>query len=328
MDSTLIRTPYGHVRLGAFREVVAPAGRYLNDHCLVWGHEAWHLFSIVGRSAAAPADSGAQLNESTLLHATTPDLETWTIHEDVLPATTTWPEGGVLFAPNVHEHNGVFYMLYTTCDERAIQRICLATSRDLFAWERYAGNPVIVPSISWSAWPDFALKEPDGERSFGGCRDAHILRLDDGRFVAYWVSRLRQDRSGEGMCCVAASISHDLVHWQEVGPVFAHHEFHRPLTREVESPCVVRKDGRYWLFFKNGWWTWFVSSEDPFDFEGNEAERLGYAHAAEVFHWRDQWWITHCKTDPDDYACERSDCSRGLFLGPLDWPAGGRPALV
>lgn len=64
------------------------------------------------------------------------------------------------------------------------------------------------------------------------------------------------------------------------------------------------------------------------DFVGAEPCRLGYCHAAEVFHWRDRWWITHCKTDPDDCMQSRSDCARGLFLGTLDWPQGAVPSLV
>ena len=321
-------TPHGDVRLGEFREVFCPPGRYVNDHCLLRAGEVWHLFGIVAGLSRERGGSGEDTGEVSILHASSPDLEVWTPHPDVLHRTGTWPETGWVFAPYVIEHEGTFYMLYTASDGRGTQRICLATSTDLFQWERYPGNPVIVPSVTWSAWPGFSLAEPDGQRSFGGCRDPHILRLPDGRFVAYWVSRLRADRFGEGMVCVAASVSHDLLHWQEVGPVYSRHEFHRPLTQEVESPCVVRKDRSYWLFFKHGWWTWHVPSDDPFDFTRTEPHRLGFAHAAEVFQADGAWRISHCKTDPDDYAQERSDNSRGLFLGGLEWPEGGEPDLA
>ncbi len=319
-------TPHGDVQLGTFEEVLVDPGRYYNDHCLIRAGDTWHFFGIVGNTGpGVPIDPA---NEISIAHAMSPDLRDWEIHPDILHATGIWPEEDMVFAPNVIEHDETFYMLYAATDARRIQRLCLATSTDLFEWEKYDGNPVIVPSIYWSEWPGFAVHEPDPHRSFGGCRDAHILKLDDGSFAAYWVSRLREDKFGEGMVGVAASVSHDLVHWQEFGPIYARHEFVQPLTLEVESPCVVRKDGRYWLFFKHAWWTWYIAADTPFDFWGKEAKRLGYAHAAEVFEWQGEWWISHCNSDPHDYERCNTAIGRGFFLGKLDWPQGEEPRLL
>ncbi len=317
-------TPYGAVSTGQFEEVLSLPGRYLNDHCLIRSGNDWHLFGIVGQIPGGPEDQHSGIrSETSFAHASSSDLRKWNVHADVMGISGKWPEVKHVFAPYVIEKDRVYYMLYAASDEQTAQRICLATSTDLFKWDRYLGNPVIVPSVFWSRWPGFGLDAPD-EGSFGGCRDPHIIRLDDGRFVAYWVSRM-QEKFGRDLTCVAASISHDLIHWQEIGPVFSLRAWHQPLTREVESPCVVRKDGRYWLFFKHGWWTHCVASDSPFDFHGYEPIRLGYSHAAEVFEWDGRWWITHCKTDPEDYLCSRSDRSRGLFLGTLHWPDGRCP---
>ncbi len=330
---SIINTPYGEVRIGHFEEVLTIQGRYLNDHCFVRKGDEWHFFGIVGRSASATDDQPS--GEISFAHATSPDLRHWTLHPEVMQRTGTWPEEHFVFAPYVIEASvgraeskptPRFHMLYCSDELDGRQRICLATSDDLFNWERYQGNPVIIPSLFWSKWPGFGLDAPDGG-SYGGCRDPHIIRLPDGRFIAYWVSRL-QEKFGSNLVCVAASISEDLIHWQEVGPVFSMKAFHRPLTMEVESPCVVFKHGAYWLFFKQGWWTHVVRSESPFDFHGCEPLRLGYSHASEVIEWNGEWYITHCKTDPDDYACERSDLSRGLFIGKLDWPNGGYPRMA
>ncbi len=319
-------TPYGDVSVGQFKEVLSLPGRYLNDHCLIREGDQWHFFGIVGQIPRADLHDDGSRSEITFAHATSRDLQNWTPHPDVLMISGQWPEVTHIFAPAVFEHNRRFYMLYAAADERAIQRICLATSDDLFTWNRYPGNPVIVPSVSWSRWPGFGLDASD-DGSFGGCRDPHIIQLDDGSFVSYWVSRM-QEKFGGDLCCVAASISHDLIHWQEIGPVFALRAWHQPLTREVESACVVRNDGRYWLFFKNGWWTHFVVSDSPFDFRGCEPIRLGYSHASKVIEWNGQWWITHCKTDPDDFLQNKSDRSRGLFIGRLQWPDGSYPKVV
>ena len=325
IEHRLYQTPYGDVAIGDFEEVLAIPRRYLNDHCLVHNDGLWHFFGIVGNRPEA--ELNGLPSETSFAHATSDNLRDWDVHPDVMACAGVWPELVSVIAPFVIEHDGLFHMLYAGIDEHGTQRICLATSRDLWEWERYADNPVIVPSVSWSKWPGFGLDAPDGKASFGGCRDPHVIRLDGGGFVAYWVSLL-QDRFGPDMVCVAASISHNLVNWQEVGPVFSMRAWHRPCTREVESPCVVAKDGRYWLFFKHGWWTNVVASDSPFDFGGCEPMRLGYSHAAEVLHWNGQWWITHCKTDPDDFMCQTSDLTGGLFLGRLDWPDGAYPRLI
>lgn len=337
---SVLPSPHGDVRLGAFTEVLSIPGRYLNDHCLIRHDGLWHLFAIIGLVD--------DKREVSIAHATSPDLMRWDVLPDAMHLTGTWPEIGSIFAPYVIEHDGRFFMLYSAADEWTSQRICLAISDDLVTWERHPGNPVIVPSLSWSKWPGHGLPTPaelgvpnleagPGRRAFaerfggtyGGCRDPHVIRLDDGRFVAYWVSRM-QERFGHNLVCVAASISHDLLHWQEVGPVFSMEAwlFDEEPSLEIESPCIVQKDGRYWLFFKHGWWTHYVASDSPLDFEGRETDRLGFVHAAEVFHWEDQWWITHCSGDPRDFRYRDTNRTRGLFLGRLDWPEDRPPRLI
>lgn len=340
---SVVRTQYGNILIGDFQEVLSISGRYLNDHCLVRKGEEWHFFGIVGYTPSGTKGEEIRQAESEIsfAHATSFNLRDWKLHPDIIECSHTWPENTHVFAPSVIEHKALYHMLYAVSDQEGTQRICLATSRDLFEWQRYAGNPVIVPSVFWSKWPGFGLGARD-DGSYGGCRDPHIIRLDDGRFVAYWVSRL-QEKFGKNLVCIAASFSNDLVHWQEIGPVFSIKAWYQQLTLEAESPCVVFKDGCYWLFFKNGWWTYVVRSDSPFDFFGYHPVRLGYSHASEVFFWRDTWWITHCKTCPDDFAQERMQRAwenpslapellanrlRGLYLGKLDWPQGKFPRFA
>jgi hypothetical protein len=127
---------------------------------------------------------------------------------------------------------------------------------------------------------------------------------------------------------VAASVSDDLIHWQEVGPVYVRQAWDEDPTRALESPCVVYKDDRYFLFFKHGWGTHFVVSQTPWDFRQHASYQLGACHAAEIFQWQGQWWVTHCSGDPDDYLYRESNRTRGLFMGHLEWPTGEHPRLI
>ncbi len=314
----LVRSPRGLVELGAFEEVFSIPQHYLNDHCFVRHDALWHFFGIIGPVGKSCFDAGSEI---AFAHAVSPDLRHWERRADVLGITGLWPETSHVYAPNIMEHAGRFYMLYTAVDETCSQRLCLATSTDLDQWERYAGNPVIVPSLAWARWPNAQ------DDHWGACRDPHILRLEDGRFAAYWVAEVREP-AGNEVTCIAASISDDLVHWQEIGPIFSMRAWDEPPTRAVESPCVVPKDGKYWLFFKHGWWTHVACSANPLDFRDAAPARLGFCHAAEVFPWEGAWWISHCSADPADYMYRQSNRTRGLFLGHLDWPAGEYPRLL
>ena len=325
---TLVRTLHGDVLIGDFHEVLSLPGRYLNDHCLIRTKDEWHFFGIVGFEPSSPQDdSRREDSEVSFAHATSSDFKNWKVWPDVIQISRKWPEEDHVYAPYVTERQGVYHMLYAATDHDTTQRLCLATSRDLFQWERYAGNPIIVPSLFWSRWPGFGIDAPDGQSTYGGCRDPNIIHLPDGRYVAYWASRL-QSKFGEDLCCIAASVSPDLVHWQEIGPVLIVKAWLQALTLEAESPCIVLKDGFYWMFFKHGWWTHVARSKSPFDFLASSQVRLGYSHASKVFFWQGQWWITHCKTHPDDFSQQHSNRLRGLYLGILEWPTDWYPRFA
>jgi hypothetical protein len=317
--STTVMSRRGPVTLGSFKEVIRLEGRYINDHCIVRHDNRFHFFGIVGPVGSGCHDADSEIS---FAHVSSDDLCTWEIHDDVMRVAGQWPEINNVWSPNVIRHDNRFYMLYAALDGRK-QRLCLATSDDLFAWKRFAHNPVIVPSLSWSKWPGFDMPS----EANGNCRDAHILRLENGTYVVYWVGEM-QERFGTDITCVAASVSSDLIHFQEIGPVFWMKAWDiPPETRAVESPCVVYTDNRYWLFFKHGWWTHCVVSDNPLDFRGGEPVRMWYSHASEIFHWNSRWWITHCSGDPQEYRYYETNRTRGLYIGNLSWEPGSYPVI-
>ena len=324
MGSRTVNTEHGAVRLGDFQEVYSMPGRYLNDHCLICHNGVWHLFGIVGATRPSP---DAPLEEVSFAHATSADLFAWEAHPDVMHKTGEWPEERAVCAPFVIERDGVYHMFYDACDVRdKAQWMCLATSRDLFEWERYPGNPVAAPSLSWAKWPGYK----DSPGVSGSCRDPHVILLGDGRYVMYYTVDL-PDENEARMVGIAAAVSKNLAHWQDYGPVYCQEHWAVPGAkvgvRSTESCCVHFKDDRYWLFFSNGLWTNYVVSDNPLDFTRQPVQRLGYAHAAEIFSWKEQWWITHCSSDPDNFTHRETNRTRGLFLARLSWPSGGHPEL-
>lgn len=58
---SVLTTPFGEVRLGEVREVLAPPGRYLNDHCLIHHAGCWHFFGIVGPKGKGCGRGGESL---------------------------------------------------------------------------------------------------------------------------------------------------------------------------------------------------------------------------------------------------------------------------
>ena len=293
---------------GYFRSVYEPRGLFINDHCLILHQDTWHLFYIPGLTQEHWTHPQSMLD---LGHATSPDLLTWTPQPPVLPVTESqgWWEKGKVFAPFVIRHNDSFYMFYCGIGDVHQERIGLATSDDLYHWTRYDGNPIIWPSKSWARYG--AVES--GETS--ACRDPHVLPHDSYGFIMYWVGDVKGDPP---YTCVAASISHDLVHWQEYGPLLKlrHHE--GPGTASMESVGVVRYASRYFMFFNYKYGTYWAASPDPLDWEGREIHFLSTSHASEVFPWQDKWYITSC-CKPPEQAASYPAFFKGLFLGQLGW---------
>ena len=124
------------------------------------------------------------------------------------------------------------------------------------------------PSVRRSPYGDVQLGDVREVLSDPGrCLNDHCLI----RHESLWhFFGLIGDVTGPGeMHRVEDSLAHatsaDLMHWQEIGPVFTMKAwpFDEEPTLKVESPCLVPKDGRFWLVFKHGWWTHIVASDLP-----------------------------------------------------------------
>ena len=95
---------------------------------------------------------------------------------------------------------------------------------------------------------------------------------------------------------VAAVTSRDLVHWSDKREVFVHPK-RGTFGGPTESPFVVARDGRYYLFVcTNEPYddTAVYESDSPWSFSADRRVGQLSAHAAEVVSFGDEWLVSRC----------------------------------
>ena len=230
---------------------------YINDHCFIRdAHGLWHMFGITH------AEPAAALDEKFLAHATAENLlaAQWQKQAPVMSVDTARGETHV-WAPHVIQHDGLYWMYYCAGGaDHSHYRIHLATSRDLWTWERHPDNPMLIDGFD--------------------ARDPMVLRLKDG-WVMYYTAT---SEPAGGHYVVAAVFSQDLVHWGDKRVVFRHPE-KGSIGGPTESPFVVLRGGQAYLFVCTNEpysHTAVYESSDPLHWSiENKVGEFG-AHAAEV----------------------------------------------
>ena len=291
------------VTAGEFRRIYDPSEGeaerwYINDHAFVRDRAGtWHLIGITHPEPANPHD------EKHLAHATAPSLHgPWTRQPFALSADAAWGETQ-LWAPHVIEHAGRYWMFVCGGGPAEAYRIQLATSQDCWNWTRHPENPMVV----------------DGYEA----RDPMVLRVG-GRWVMYYTGTTS---AAGGNFCVLATESDDLVHWSGRRIVYTD-EYSGTWGGPCESPFVVERNDRYYLFIGPDWdalmkrhavtgkygWTGYrgtrvIESSDPLSFA--IADQVGFldSHASEVITDEDgTQFVSHCGWNQG-----------GVYLAPLRW---------
>lgn len=278
------------VGAGSFTHVHDPSPpgrrRYLNDHTLIRANGRWHLFSIVGDSAA-PGEAPDSAAEISFAHASAPALHgPWTTHPDALTVDPGHHGEEHLWAPHVIEADGRYWMFYAAGGS-AGAAIGLATSTDLFSWTRLPSGPLFRGHVA---------------------RDPMVVRIGD-----EWVMYYTELSASDDRHLVCYRRSGDLLHWSEPGIAYTDASTGATGVSVTESPFVVERDGWYYLFIgpRGGYeGTDVLASRDPFRFALD-----GYAghvpgHAVEPVADGDQW-----------YASAAGWFRDGLYLAPLHWRA-------
>jgi beta-xylosidase len=272
---------------------------YVNDHTFVRDHTGtWHLIGITHAEPMFPKD------EKHLCHATAPALGgPWTKQPFALSADAESGEHH-LWAPHVVHHDDRYWMFVCAGGPAPEEyRIHLATSDDCWTWQRHPANPLVVDGFE--------------------ARDPMVLRVGD-RWVMYYTATTEP---AGGHHVVVATESEDLVRWEGRRIVYED-PIVGAMGGPTESPFVVERDGRWYLFIGPDWQTtmatfertgrysWdgyrgtrVLESDDPFHFDLDGQVGFLDSHASEVIvDEAGATWASHCGWDQG-----------GVFLAPLTW---------
>ena len=173
-------------------------------------------------------------------HATSHDLQTWSIHELALHRGAAGAWDDVLATGSVHAWGGRYWMAYT--GHRTAQT-GLAVSDDLFHWQRAPGNPTTALD------PDHYEAIGSGRRKMTHWRDPFLIEMDGEIFQIVCASRNCGSPDSRGALGLARS--RDMVDWQVLPPLPV-----EPVVQELECPQVHLIEGSWYVVFSTGT-TWF-----------------------------------------------------------------------
>lgn len=256
----------------------AEPGMYTVDHAILKKEDLWHLIYIRGIAAT----NWPEYPLSNFGHAVSQNLVNWHIRKPVLETPDSGFDVYQVWAPHIIEHNGKYWMFYTGVNDSATQAICLATSEDLYHWERHENNPLFT-SLPWGYWDTIHWSD---------CRDPMVLKEGDTFYCYYTAARMVPGTETVENCLGIASSS-DLIHWKDEG----YRRLIHTLTTPPESPFVVKRNGEFYLFYtnyKHG--IVYVRSPDPLhgwkeDPEDPQSIMEGVS-ATEIFEHEGKWFIT------------------------------------
>jgi len=226
------------------------------DHSFLIKDNIYHLFYIHTNLSINGGSWVTDPNEDFFGHVTSQDLVNWTNEPHVINVGPigSWDSKNV-WAPHIIQYDGIYYMFYTGVNYSTnapsynAQKIGVATSTDLYNWQKYSENPVVdCGNFSWTLY--------NPEIAWGGdCRDPMVYHdLVNNRFIMYFFA----DRF-EGRSVVGYAYSSDLLHWSEGSYI------ETTLGRRPESPFLLDNpyDNKYYLFYSGYEGVEYAVSDTP-----------------------------------------------------------------
>lgn len=214
--------------------------RWVWDFWLTEDGSDHHLFFL--QAPRAIGDPELRHWNVSVGHAVSTDLRQWDLLPDALaPAPADAWDDYTTWTGSVLRHDGRWWMFYTGTSRREggkIQRVGLATSEDLVAWQRYGSGPLIEADPTWyerldlRAWYEQAWRDP-----------WVFQDPDTGVFHAVLTARAKDgDPATRGV--IGHATSDDLLTWQVRPPITQHGVF-----GHLEVPQVELVGGVWRLLF-------------------------------------------------------------------------------
>ena len=243
--------------------------KYVWDLWIVQEGRDYHIFYL--QASRSLEDPNLRHWNVSIGHAVSQDLKNWFVLPDALSPNkepswddyTTWT-GSIIF------RQGLWYMLYTggsRFENGQVQRIGLATSKDLTHWERHSENPVIEAD---SRWYELLSQNPNQEQVW---RDPYIFKHpDDGDYHSLITARIPYGPSNH-RGVIAHIRSQDLIHWESSSPITDPGRY-----GYMEVPQWIEIQGRFYLLYSVPSW---VHSNSYYEQSGRDALTGTYYMVAE-----------------------------------------------
>jgi beta-fructofuranosidase len=259
----------------------------LNDHTFIKGPDKkWHMIGITHiKPFEMDKDPGRNL-----AHATADSLtqSPWRKEKFALTIDPQRYNEHLLWAPHITKIGSLYHMYVCAgTAEGHAYRIHHLTSSDLWSWTRDPDNPVLIDGFD--------------------ARDPMLLK-DGDRWILYYTANIKPEG---GHHIVAAITSKDLKKWTKRQVVFTHPR-EGTFGGPTESPFVVRRGDRYYLFVTDNDTIHTYVSKDPMMWSPKDEVGSFRGHACEIV--RDEegrWFISHVGW-----------MSGGLYIAPLTWHDG------
>jgi len=234
-----------HPDWDCLKEGFTPTAMRMTDFTIIKNNGLYHIFTTPLVKDTVPNWPG---QTTYIFHSTTSDFQHWTNHPPIfyVDPKNPWEEAHI-WPPYALGYKDGFVLIYAAMDHDDCQCLCLATSKDLFNWEKYENNPIIRPGeLSWTH------KRDDGKVRH--CRDPHVIKYK-GNYLLYYCTYC-----ADGYSAVGLAVSKDLTDWVDLGPCFKR-DASAPWM--AESPLVFEKNDKYYLVVSASPGITCFQSDDP-----------------------------------------------------------------
>jgi len=216
------------------------ADRWIWDFWLADTGSEYHAFYL--QAPKSLRDQHLRHRYASIGHAVSMDLREWRLLPDALSPGPpgSWDDRATWTGSSIR-HAGTWYLYYTgvsSTEGGVIQRIGLATSRDLVTWSKHPANPILLADPRW-----YEVDDLDAWRET--CwRDPWVFADPSGDGFHALITARATDGAADARGVIGYARSPDLLDWQVVAPLSAAGDF-----GHLEVPQAEIVDGTPVLLF-------------------------------------------------------------------------------